>query len=294
MQELFMIKDDFLAVQVHHAGAELASIKDAKDDTEYLWQGDARFWNRRAPALFPIVGAVKNKQYLFEGKSYSLPQHGFARDRIFDTEEEKQDRLVFTLREDDASLINYPFHFILKIEYLLNKNRLTVGYRVINADEKTIWFSIGAHPGFNCPFIPGTHTKDYFLEFDSEEEPLLYKGENGIISTGEPVSLEKGKILRLNPDPFQSETIIIKNPRSSSVSMKHPQGGKSITVEYPGFPWLALWKGVPEAPYVCIEPWYGIADFKNASGNLTEKEGVLPLEPGAEFSCKHAIIIDSI
>jgi galactose mutarotase-like enzyme len=292
MDQVFQIRNDDLIIQVQNLGAELASIRDAKDQTEYLWHGNPKFWNRRAPVLFPIVGALIDKQYRFEGKTHSLPQHGFARDCLFDLDVGKKDKLVFSLSDDENTRKNYPFCFTLEIEYELNGNRLMVGYRVINTDQKRIWFSIGAHPGFNCPFIPNTFTKDYFLEFNNVEEPLLFKGENGIISTGEPVSLEDNKILRLNPDPFQSETIIIKNPRSTSVSLKHPESEKSITVEYPGFPYLALWKGVPEAPYVCIEPWFGIADFKDASGDLTEKEGIFPLVPGNEFSCQHTIIID--
>lgn len=292
MVQIFQIHNDDLIIQVQSLGAELASIRDAKDRTEYLWQGNPKFWNRRAPVLFPIVGALKNKEYRFEEKTFSLPQHGFARDCAFDLDVGKNNKLVFSLNEDENSMINFPFCFNLRIEYELNGNRLVVEYRVINTDEKTIWFSIGAHPGFNCPFIPETSTRDYFLEFDNPEKTLLYKGENGIISTGEPVSQEDNKILRLNPDPFRSETIIIKNPNSTRISLKHPESEKTITVEYPEFPYLALWKGVPEAPYVCIEPWFGIADFQNASGDLTEKEGILSLEPGAEFSCQHTIIID--
>lgn len=289
---IYQIQNDDLVIQVQSLGAELTGIRDAKDRTEYLWQGDARFWNRRAPVLFPIVGALKNEQYQFGGKTYSLPQHGFARDFLFDLEAREKDRLIFALNDDENTLKNFPFHFILKIEYELNGNKIIVGYRVINTDEKKMWFSIGAHPGFNCPFVPGTLTRDYFLEFDIAEEAFLYKGEKGIISTAEPVPLEDGKILRFNPDPFRSETIIIKNPRSASVSLKHPECEKSVTVEYPGFPYLALWKGVPEAPYVCIEPWFGIADFKDSGPDLTQKEGILSLEPGSEFSCQHTIIIN--
>jgi galactose mutarotase-like enzyme len=289
---IYQLKNDVLAIQVQSAGAELVSIRDVKDPAEYLWQGDSKFWNRRAPVLFPIVGALKNTQYQFDGKTCALPQHGFARDHEFDLEVGKKDKIIFSLNDDENTLKNYPFHFTLKIEYELNGNRIIVAYRVINTDEKKIWFSIGAHPGFNCPFVSGTLTRDYFLEFDKAEKAFLYKGEKGIISSGEAVLLEGGKILRLNPDPFKAETIIIKNPHSASVSLKHPECEKSVTVEYPGFPWLALWKGVPEAPYVCIEPWYGIADFKDASGDLTQKEGILSLEPGSEFSCQHTIIID--
>ena len=285
------MQNSSLVINVNTLGAELTSIKKPNDPVEYLWQADPKYWNRRSPVLFPIIGTVKNNQYIFEGNFYTLPIHGFARNMEFSVVKNEKDLLLFEIRENQATLAVYPFRFILQIEYRLNESALEVEYRVINSDSKTIWFSIGGHPGFNCPLEPGTVMADYVLEFEKPETLYRYIPVNGLIGRGVIVPLTGEKILPLYPYPFQGGTLIIKNPKSQWISLKSDKTERSVTVEFPGFSYLALWNRSLEAPYVCIEPWMGTADPVDTNQEFTTKEGILSLDPGKTFTCVFTTMI---
>ena len=291
MTMIHTIKNEFLTVSAENEGAQPLSIKKTGDPCEYLWQGDPQFWNRRAPILFPIVGTLKNNQYTIQGKTYTLPIHGFARNKDFALFCKNENSLVFRLTEDEQTLLCYPFRFALQIRYHLEKNCLNVEYRVQITDDKILRFSIGGHPGFNAPLEPGERLTDYFLEFEKAENLLRYVPVNGLLTSGVPVLLKQGNILFLSPDPFQNGTLIIKNPESEKFFLKNKKTKRWVCVELSGFPFLALWKRSEEAPYVCVEPWFGIPDPVDASGDFTTKQGIISLEPGNLFSCNYRIII---
>jgi len=288
---LYKLNNDSLDVTIESLGAELRSIRKKNDNAEYLWQGDPRHWNRRSPVLFPIVGTVKNNQYIFEGKTYTLGIHGFARDKQFELISKEENLILFQIEENVETLKIYPFRFNLKIEYRLDANRLKVEYRVLNTDKKRIWFSIGGHPGFNCPLEPGTVWSDYFLEFEKPEHLYRYVPVKGLIAGGEIVPLKQGRILPLSPYPFQDSTLIVKDPKSGRISLKSDRTKRSVIVEFPGFTYLALWNRSEQAPYVCIEPWMGTADPVDSNQEFTTKEGLLSLDPGKTFSCSYDIMI---
>ncbi|MDQ3290846.1 MAG: aldose 1-epimerase family protein, partial [Bacteroidota bacterium] len=142
------LQNDTFQIGVQEHGAELCSFKNTQTNLEYIWQADPAIWARHAPVLFPIVGKLKDNQYTYKGKSYTLPQHGFARDHAFTLESKTENSLTFLLQQSEASLNNYPFDFRLFISYRLEENALTVAYRVENPSDKNLYFSLGAHPGF--------------------------------------------------------------------------------------------------------------------------------------------------
>ena len=288
---LHTLTNDSLDVTIKSLGAELLSIRKKNNNAEYLWQGDPKHWNRRSPVLFPIVGTVKNNQYIYEKKTYTLSIHGFARDKQFELITKEENLILFQLKEDAETLKNYPFRFNLQIEYRLDANRLKVEYRVLNTDNKKIWFSIGGHPGFNCPLDPETSWGDYFLEFEKNETVRRYIPVNGLIGEGEIVPLNEGKILPLHPYPFQGGTLLVKNPKSQRISLKSDKTNRSVTLEFPGFAYLALWNRSQDAPFICIEPWMGTADPVDSNQEFTTKEGILSLDPGKTFSCTFTITI---
>ena len=142
----YQLKNEELTLTVISAGAEMKSLKDNKTEQEYLWQADPKFWGRTSPVLFPIVGNYVQKQSVYEGKTYTLSQHGFARDMEFDLESQTEEEIWFVLKDTESTLEKYPFHFALHIGYELCKNEVKVNWTVENTDTKELYFSIGAHP----------------------------------------------------------------------------------------------------------------------------------------------------
>jgi galactose mutarotase-like enzyme len=288
---LYTIRNDVLEVSVDTLGAELASIRSIADDAEYLWQGDPSFWVRRAPILFPVVGKLAGGVFRLGGHEYVLPQHGFARDEEFELAETAAGSLAFRLRDRPELLDHFPFHFEILVRYQLSEASITVMYEVRNPGSTALWFSIGAHPGFACPIIPGQNVDDYILEFDETENCARYPIKDGLIATEAEPFLKDERVIHLDNHLFDNDAIVLKNVKSGGLTLKSTETEKSVRVEFPGWPYLGIWSKPGGAPFVCIEPWFGIADGVDFRGDLTEKEGILRLEPEGEFRCDHRIVI---
>lgn len=272
-----------LRVDVAPLGAELASVRRADDPLEYLWQGDQAFWPRRAPLLFPIVGRLKGDRYMFGGKAYRMSQHGFARDRSFVVVERHDASVRLALREDAETLACYPFRFELSVGYALVQGALTVSYEVANAGNGVMQFSLGAHPGFQCPLAEGERLEEYVVEFEHAETTARWLVEDGLL-TGETVPLLDGeRTLRLTHDLFSRGAVVLKELRSRTVRLIGSRSGRGVELAFPGFPYFGIWSR-PGAPFVCLEPWCGIADSVGATGRLEDKEGIIRLAPGGWFS----------
>lgn len=277
-------------IGVNEAGAELCSFLDKKQNLEYIWQANPRIWPRHAPVLFPIVGKLPDGKYTFAGKIYALPQHGFARDQNYKLIERTVSTLIFELTDSPATKVNYPFAFRLLLKYTLQENALTISYTVQNPADETLYFSIGAHPGFNCPLFPDTEKfTDYYLEFEKPEIQnrfLLNQGlQNG---ETEPV-LDKENILPLKYDLFLKDAIVLKGLVSEKISLKTNKHAHGLDFEFKDFPYFGIWTKEPGAPFICLEPWHGIAGSVNTGNNLEEKEGIIALGAQQEFNCAYSI-----
>ncbi|MCY6356512.1 aldose 1-epimerase family protein [Clostridium sp. ZS2-4] len=291
---ILKLENEILEVSIENMGAQLTSIKGKKDNIEYLWTADPKYWGRHSPILFPIVGKVKNNQYRIEDKVFNLNQHGFVRNCDFTLIEEKDDRITYRLTSNEETLERYPYKFQLDVEYILIENSLEIIYRVRNIDDKDVFFSIGAHPGFNCPLMEGETMEDYYLEF-SEKETVnreLIDAKVGLY-TGESEELLKNESkISLKKELFKDDALVFKNLKSNRISLKNNKNNKVITVDFKGFPYLGVWSQSFGAPFVCIEPWYGHADFIDFDGDFREKEGIMKLGVEEEFECKHCIIVE--
>ncbi len=288
----FQLENNFLSVTIKQLGAELCSLFDKQTQTEHVWQADPKVWSRHAPILFPIVGQVENNTYHIGEQAYKLSQHGFARDRNFELETQTTESLVFLLKSDETSLAVYPYQFELRVNYTLQENKLTIGYQVKNIDQQTIWFSIGAHPGFVCPFATGESFSDYYLEFEKPEtvERMLFA--DGLLN-GEKQSclVNKNKIM-LSHQLFDGDAIILPNLKSTYVDLKNASNPKALRFHFEGFPLMAFWtKPGAKANYLCIEPWFGVADTKGENKDYREKAFIEKLEIGAVFGCEYAVQI---
>lgn len=268
-----------LSAGICRKGAELRSLKHAKTGLEYMWQANPDFWGKHSPVLFPIVGSLKNDNYFFNGKTYALPRHGFARDKVFEANQINDTEVVFTLEEDEETLKVYPFKFRLQLKYRLDENGLSCTYLVHNPTETTLWFSVGGHPAFNVPLTPDTTYDDYYLRFNKDEPLIRWHLQEGLISNETSVLEATNGCLNLNPSLFYSDAIVLKNLKSTKVTLGCNKHAHGLHFDFSGFPYLGIW-AAKDAPFVCLEPWCGHADTVDHNQQLTEKPGIEMLRAG--------------
>ncbi|WP_187998795.1 aldose 1-epimerase family protein [Listeria marthii] len=289
---MIKLENELLLVEMKTAGAELTRISRKDTGIEYLWNADSKFWGRHSPVLFPTVGRLVEDTYLVDGKPYHLGQHGFARDRDFKVMEQTENSVRFELDSDEDSLAIYPYKFKLSIIYTIEKDSVAVSYEVENRDDKRIYFSIGAHPAFNLPLTEGTAFEDYYLDFGTEEnlETLCLEGpyRSGVI---EKVTSEPARYLPLSYDLFKNDALIFEALKQKEVTIKSDKTPHFVKVSFPEFPFVGIWTAKAGTPFLCIEPWYGIADGAGKSVELRDKAGIEHLEPEAVFASEYTITV---
>ncbi len=289
---LHKLENDLLCITVDDHGAELRSITGKSDRTEYLWNGDPAWWKYTSPVLFPIVGKLSGGIYRAEGREYALPGHGFARVSEFQCIREAKDELIFSLEYSPDTLKVYPYKFRLEIAYILKNNQVEISWTVHNLDDKTIWFSIGSHPALRCPITEGEEFSDCYLKFDyPEKASRLVLNEDGTLSRREIPTLD-GKELPLSYELFREDALVFHGLKSDEVSICSRKSAKSIKVCAKGFPWWGFWTPAKGgAPFLCIEPWLGHADFEDVTGELSEKDAIQHLSAGSSLDVGYRIII---
>lgn len=277
------LENKYLKVKMKSMGAEMISIQSTQDEVEYLWQGDSITWKDHAIVQFPIIGNLKNDSYQFNEENYIMMPHGFARISEFTILERSKDKVVFQLKSNAATKIYYPFEFTFLVTYQLIENSIKVSFSVQNDDKQKMYFSLGYHPGFNCPLIKDESMNDYYLNFSNEESSDRLLMEENLIDTIQEGYLENKSTIQLTKDLFQNDAIILRNINSTNISLKNKRNNKSITLEFGKVPYLGIWSPKQLGNFVCIEPWFGIPDTKKASGDFKEKEGMMQLNHNTSF-----------
>ncbi|WP_269223079.1 aldose 1-epimerase family protein [Flavobacterium sp. IMCC34518] len=273
-----------LTAQIKHTGAELCSLKD-NSKKEYIWSGNPAFWGKHSPILFPIVGTLKNNTYQYENTEHHLSRHGFAREMDFELIDKKENSATFSLKSTAETLQKYPFDFEMHLIYTLENNSLKIEYKVFNTNDKKMPFSIGAHPAFDLP----EDFENYSLLFEKEEPLHYYLLEDGLISNStNELSLDKNE-LQLNYTLFENDALVFKKITSKSITILE-NSKPFLKVSYSDFPDLGIWTP-PNAPFICIEPWFGYSDTVDQFGNIFEKEGVQILEANSTFHSVFSIVI---
>lgn len=277
------IRNDDLRVEISAHGAELQSIYNKNTQLEYLWNGNPEVWAKHSPVLFPIVGELKNGMYTYKGTTYQLSRHGFARDQMFTVTDHGEHTVVFTLTDTPETLEVYPFPFNFSIRYSIDGNELYTVYEVKNTGNETMYFSLGGHPAFNVPLTDKTDFDDYYLVFSRVENAGHYPLSAGGLLEEQPVAmLHDAEKLPLQRNLFYKDALVFKHLNSASVTLESDKTDHGLTFYFENFPYLGLWTK-KDANFLCIEPWCGIADGINATGQLTEKEGIIALSPGEVF-----------
>jgi galactose mutarotase-like enzyme len=268
-----------LSAEVDPLGAQLSVLRDASG-RELLWSGDAAIWAGRAPLLFPIVGTLAGGSYRLGAKTYPLPRHGFARGRHFDVVAATSSKATFRLNADEATLQVYPFHFQLDVDFALTGTTLSVTSSVRNVGVEQMPASIGYHPGFRWPLPYGEPREAHFIEFAADEGPSIRRLDaDGLLSPERHPTPVSHRRLALEDALFRDDVVIFDEIRSRSVIYGTDKGPR-IRVSYPDAHYFGVWTK-PGAPFICIEPWQGIADEAGFSGDFRKKLGVFTLAPGA-------------
>lgn len=290
----YFLENEEIRIGIASHGAELVSLVRKDDGREYMWSGDAAYWNRVSPVLFPFVGKLKNGSYIYQGREFSnIPQHGFARDSEFRMAEKSEDVIWFELQPDDGWRTHYPFEFLLRIGYRIEGSSVHVMWTVRNDSEEMMYFSIGAHPAFVCP--DGADNEDvlkgYQLDLHTTEQELLsgeLTSQGTLLQEKRRFSLTDGK-LALSSGMFAKDALILDSQKIHTVSIVDPAGTEFLKVQF-DTPQLGIWSPAGKnAPFVCIEPWFGRCDAEDFSGELSEREYGNALEPGHSFNKEYVI-----
>lgn len=284
---MITLENAILKVTVSPQGAELHSLFHKENNLEYLWNGDPKFWNRHSPVLFPIVGGLKDDHFIYKGERYKLPRHGFARDSSFEVENTFGDSCSFVLKSSEESRNIYPFEFLLRLKYQLNANNITISYEIENPSEDHLLFSIGTHPAFNIPLVKGTNYEDYYLQFSQAENSNRWTLSDNLIDKPAYFFHNHDKI-QLKPSLFYDDAIVFKDLKSTRISICSDKTTHGLHCDFAGFPFMGLWAS-KDAPFICIEPWNGIADSINHNQQLEEKEGIITLPAGGKWKANWAV-----
>lgn len=279
-----IISNSILKASINHAGAELFSLKN-NQEKEFIWEGNPSFWGKHSPILFPIVGTLKNNTYTIDQTEYQLSRHGFARDMEFELIEKTENSAVFSLESNNETLKKYPFGFELQLIYSLEKTSLNIEYIVINKSERKMPFSIGAHPAIALP----ENFENYSFKFEKEEVLKFNLLENDLISNKTEVLKTSDNLVRLNYKLFENDALVFKTLDSKSLTILENEK-PYIEVDFEDFPSLGIWTK-DQAPFVCIEPWFGYSDTADNSGDLYQKEGIVLLDADQIFHSKFSIKI---
>lgn len=286
------IHNDQLSAAITLRGVELASLVDRATELEYIWQADPEVWGSHAPVLFPIIGGLRNGTFQHQGKTYTLPKHGIVRgndDLVVVAQ--TADSITLELTANAKTRQVYPFEFVFRITYRLEDRTLVQEHEVRNAGKEPMYFSVGGHPAFRVPLHKGEAYNDYFLDFATPETaPRYIVNPEGLIAAETVAVPWQGSRLPLTHELFANDALVFKTLESRRVALVSQQNGLALTVDFPDFNYLGIW-AKPTGDFVCIEPWLGIADAHNASGELAEKEGIIGLKAGEVFLAAFRLIV---
>ena len=288
---IYILENDNLRVKVSSLGAEMQSIRRVADGTEYLWQGEAHYWARRASNLFPVCGRLWENQYIYRGTTYEMGSHGFARGKEWEVIHQKATALTLQLKPDEETLAAYPFRFVLEMTYTLSEDSLAVTTIVRNEDDKEMPFSIGGHPGFNVPLTEGTEYEDYKLVFDAPCQPLQFVCDENCFFLDKLTlfPLEENQVLPLRHSLFDHDAIFLQKA-ARGVTLCSDKSEHSVHIAFPDSPYLGIWHTPrSNAPFVCLEPWVQSPSRAGEVANIEDKADMICLAPNEAYRNTYTI-----
>lgn len=290
----FTMENDRLTVTIDDLGAELVSVYDKKYKREIIWQGDPAWWKRQAPILFPNVGKYYGGEYLYQGRHYVQDQHGFARDYELERMEESGTSVTHRFVSNEETRKVYPFDFELLITHRLTGAEVEVQWQIKNTGDHEMYFTIGGHPGFNVPVLPGTAYSDYALKFAEDQNELKYIHIDMATGTGLTDKIYTMPLTNhkypLSKALFDLDALVFDGGQIKKAGIEMPDGTDYVTVLCDDFPNFGIWAALG-APFVCLEPWCGRCDNFGYEGELKDKPGINHLKEEEVFKKVYTIAI---
>ncbi len=276
------LKNGNSVLKINEKGAEMKSF--TVNNVEYLWTGDPNIWAASAPNIFPMTGGFKDDKYILEGKEYIMPKHGFAKNMDFIVESVTDTTAVFLLTETDETKSQWPYDFEFRVCYELFDSKVAIDYKVTNKNDNTMWFSVGSHDGFATP----EGIEEYDIIFENKETLNAYTLFGNLIGEETYPVIENTDTLTLKYDYFSVDALVFKDVKSKSCKLINRNTGRGIKLDYPDFPVMMVWTK-PNAPYICIEPWFGAPDHVDSNYDITKKFAIQSVEAGKTFTCTRVI-----
>ncbi len=281
---MIVLHNEYLTAKIHELGAELKSL--FCDGRETIWEGRPEVWGASAPIMFPICGGLKNDCYTFEGKTYTLPKHGYAKTKTFSVESVSETSVVLLHVSDEETKAMFPFDYEFRVVYTLEGRSLHVAYLVRNLGDGTMYFNVGSHEGYYTP----EGIEDYDVIFPERETLDAYVLYGNLVSNQRLPIIKDTCTLPLYDKYFTVDALVFKDLVSRSATLRNRKTGRTVRIDFPDAKYFVIWHK-PNAPYICLEPWDGVQDTVDADGNLAHKEGITALDAHKEFRYVHTITV---
>ncbi len=288
---IYTISNDKLCVKISDLGAELQSVTDLADGCEYIWQGDAKYWEDRAPTLFPICGRFLDGKYTYRGKEYAMGMHGFAASQTYEVSNVQGDSVTMTLRANEQTRAQYPFAFSFALTFALSGRRLPGAAEIKNEGEEILPATFGAHPGFNVPFTKGHDFSEYTLTFAEKCTPnqLGITPEGYYAGRCRALALEGGTTLALDHEKFVVDGIFMSR-MARKVTLGAPTDPHGVTLDFADFPYLGVWQEYgKDTPFLCLEPWCGLPSYPDVADDISEKNDMFHIAKGEKKNLQYSI-----
>ena len=279
---MYQIQNDQISICVSHVGAQLKSLYSQVTDMEYLWQPGYETWPHSSMLLFPNPGRIAHGRTVIGGKVYPANMHGFADNMPFDLVEHNDNKLTLELKANEETRKYYPYAFRLQVEFSLEADTLIQKFRIINEDDKPVYYCLGAHPGFYCPLVLGECAEDYSLSFDMPQQlKQLELEENTRLLTGTKIPyLENETTIPLHEHFFDQGPMLFGGMAAKTLTLRSAVSGRFVELGIADFPNLCLW-GVPtRMSLIAIEPWIGTSDRVDTDHIWEHKPGIRIVQPG--------------
>lgn len=281
---MIVLKNEYLTVRINEMGAEIKSV--VYNEQEYMWYGDDKFWCRSAPLMFPICSGLRDDEFIYEGKTYTLHKHGYARTTMFKLVSASNTTATFMHTSNEETKKCYPFDYELLVSYTLVGKCVNVEYKINNLTDGDMYFSIGAHEAYLCP----EGIEEYDVIFPAPETLYSSVIEGNLIGKRRELIVDNSDTLPLKYDYFKVDALVFKELKARSVILKNRNTGRGVKVHFPGFDYFLIWTK-PDAPYVCLEPWRGINDNTDTNKDFKTKEGIQHIKKGETYKCEHTFEI---
>lgn len=275
------ISNESLSISVCLKGAEMHSLKHLGSGRELLWQGDPKFWDRHSPLLFPAVGGLWNKTYRYDGKTYEMPKHGFMRDKTWVVAERTADSLTLHYVDKGEDRAAFPWPYELRVKYRLCGAKVQVGFEVKNTGSEPMFFQMGGHPGFVLADFDEAADVDGYLRIEGRTDHVLRAGEQGCTEPAAfDVPLTADGLVPLGVQTFANEALIFDANQVERATLLDRNHCPVVAVKSSAPVWL-FWSPQGEhAPFVCMEPWYGLCDPIGFEGDVSERPYINRLPAG--------------